>query len=262
MSESRVVLVTGGTRGIGKTIAGHFASQGDRVVVCGRRAPETEEHPFFPVDLREAENCSALIEQVVSRFGRLDVLVNNAGGSPPADTSTVSPRFSEKIIRLNLLAPLWLSQAANTVMQSQETGGTIIHIASISGLRASPSTAAYGAAKAGLLNLTQTQALEWALKVRVMAISPGLVPTENTAAHYPEVNSIIETNPADRFCTPEDVAQAAVRLAATGDATGTHLVLDGSGDWQLPVEYEKVCWRCKQRLTDDWERHLEANCRK
>jgi NAD(P)-dependent dehydrogenase (short-subunit alcohol dehydrogenase family) len=233
MSEARVVLVTGGTRGIGKSIAASFASQGDMVVICGRRPPEEEEHTFFPVDLREAEACARLIEQVVERFGRLDVLVNNAGGSPPSDTATVSPRFSEKIIRLNLLAPLWLSQAANAVMQSQETVSSIIHIASVSGLRASPSTAAYGAAKAGLLNLTQTQALEWAPKVRVVAISPGLVATENTAAHYPEVTEIIETIPAGRFCTPKDVAQAAVWLAsnAADYATGTNLVLDGGGDW-------------------------------
>lgn len=233
MTKTRVVLVTGGTRGIGKSIASSFTAQGDAVVVCGRRPPEQEQPPFIAADLREAEACSSLIEQVVDRFGRLDVLVNNAGGSPPADTSTVSPRFSEKIIRLNLLAPLWLSQAANAVMQAQETGGVIIHIASVSGLRASPTTAAYGAAKAGLLNLTQTQALEWAPKVRVVAISPGLVATENTAAHYPEVEAIIESIPAGRFCTPEDVAQAAVWLSSKGAdyATGTNMVLDGGGDW-------------------------------
>ena len=233
MTKTRVVLVTGGTRGIGKSIASSFTAQGDAVVVCGRRSPEQEEPPFIAADLREADACSGLIEQVVDRFGHLDVLVNNAGGSPPADTSTVSPRFSEKIIRLNLLAPLWLSQAANAVMQAQETGGVIIHIASVSGLRASPTTAAYGAAKAGLLNLTQTQALEWAPKVRVVAISPGLVATENTAAHYPEVEAIIESIPAGRFCTPEDVAQAAVWLSSKGAdyATGTNMVLDGGGDW-------------------------------
>jgi NAD(P)-dependent dehydrogenase (short-subunit alcohol dehydrogenase family) len=233
MTKPRVVLVTGGTRGIGKCIADGFVGQGDTVVVCGRRAPKADSPAFLAADLRESDACSALIEEVQKRFGRLDVLVNNAGGSPPADTSTVSPRFSEKIIRLNLLAPLWLSQAANAVMQGQESGGVIVHIASVSGLRASPTTAAYGAAKAGLLNLTQTQALEWAPKVRVVALSPGLVATENTAAHYPEVEKIIETIPAGRFCTPEDVAQATLWLSseAASYATGTNLILDGGGDW-------------------------------
>jgi NAD(P)-dependent dehydrogenase (short-subunit alcohol dehydrogenase family) len=232
MSQPRVVLVTGGTRGIGKAIATSFADQGDTVVVCGRRTPESEEHPFYAVDLREPEGCTSLIEKVCSDLGRLDVLVNNAGGSPAADTSTVSPRFSEKIIRLNLLAPLWLAQAANNVMQSKD-GGTIIHIASVSGLRASPTTAAYGAAKAGLLNLTKTQAVEWAPKVRVAAISPGLVATQNTADHYPDVAKILDTIPAGRFCTPEDVANAAIWLASKGAdyATGMNLVLDGGGDW-------------------------------
>ena len=233
MSGAPVALVTGGTKGIGLAIADAFAAAGFQVAVCARREPKEERHRFFAADLREADACSALMEQVFDVFGRLDVLVNNAGGAPPADTSMVSPRFSEKIIRLNLLAPLWLSQAANALMQEQEEGGVILHIASVSGLRASPTTAAYGAAKAGLLNLTQTQALEWAPKVRVAAISPGLVDTGNAGEHYPDIGKIKGTIPAGRFCTPEDVANAAVWLASkeASYARGTNLVLDGGGDW-------------------------------
>jgi NAD(P)-dependent dehydrogenase (short-subunit alcohol dehydrogenase family) len=233
MSEQPVALITGGSRGIGRAIADAFAEAGYQVAICARREPKEGSHRFFAADLREADACSNLIEQIFKAFGRLDVLVNNAGGSPPADTSMVSPRFSEKIVRLNLLAPLWLSQAANAVMQIQQEGGVILHIASVSGLRASPTTAAYGAAKAGLLNLTQTQALEWAPKVRVAAISPGLVDTGNAADHYPDLEKIKGTIPAGRFCTPEDVANAAVWLASknAGYARGTNLVLDGGGDW-------------------------------
>ena len=97
-------------------------------------------------------------------------MVNNAGGAPWADSATASPRFNEKIIALNLIAPFTVAQAANRVMQAQDDGGAIVNIASVSGTRPSPGTAAYGAAKAGLLNLTQTLAVEWAPKVRVNAV--------------------------------------------------------------------------------------------
>ena len=122
---------------------------------------------FVTTDVREPDQVEALIGGIAERHGRLDVLVNNAGGAPPSDTATVSPRFSAGIIALNLTAPLVCAQKANAVMQAQDDGGTIINIASVSGIRPSPNTAAYGAAKAGLLNLTQTLAVEFAPKVRV-----------------------------------------------------------------------------------------------
>ena len=100
------------------------------------------------------DQAAALVAAAVDRHGRLDVLVNNAGGSPYVDAATASPRFLASIVNLNLLAPLYCAQAANAVMQRQEDGGSIVNIATVSGMRPSPGTAAYGAAKAGLLNLT------------------------------------------------------------------------------------------------------------
>ena len=95
MDESRrIVLVTGGTRGIGAAIAHAFDAQGDKVIVCARNPVEGCPHPFLKADLREADTCKSLVAEVVDQHGRLDVLVNNAGGSPPADTSSASPRFS------------------------------------------------------------------------------------------------------------------------------------------------------------------------
>jgi NAD(P)-dependent dehydrogenase (short-subunit alcohol dehydrogenase family) len=228
-----VVLVTGGTRGIGLAIADAFAAQGDTVAVCARRPAEGVAHAFFPADLREPESCEALIASVMATFGRLDVLVNNAGGSPAADAATMSPRFSDKIVKLNLMAPFWLSQQANAVMQTQDDGGVIVNIASVSGIRASPGTSAYGAAKAGLLSLTKTLAVEWAPKVRVTAVTPGLIATEYAKDHYPDFDAIAATVPAGRFGTPEDVANATVFLAspAAAYASGTSLVLDGGGEW-------------------------------
>ena len=117
-----------------------------------------------------------VVARAMDEYGRLDVLVNNAGGSPPVDAATASPRFSTSIIALNLVAPLVFSQRVNAVMQKQAEGGSIVNIASVSGLRPSPGTAAYGAAKAGLLNLTESLAVEWAPKVRVNAIAAGPAP--------------------------------------------------------------------------------------
>src|SRR5205823_8156531 len=149
-----------------------------------------------------------VVETCTDRFGRLDVLVNNAGGSPPADAATASPRFAESVVRLNLLAPLTFGQQANAVMQGQDEGGVVVNIASVSGLRPSPGTAAYGAAKAGLLNLTQSLAVEWAPKVRVVALTPGMVATEQADLFYGDEASqarVAATVPAGRLAQPAEV---------------------------------------------------------
>ncbi len=226
----RVVLVTGGTRGIGAAIADAFAADGATVAVCGRREPEGGAHAFFPADVREPEACQALIDAVLARFGRLDVLVNNAGGSPAVDAATASPRLSEKIVRLNLLAPLWLARAAQAAMGD---GGVIVNVASVAGLRAAPTVAAYGAAKAGLIHLTRSLAVEWAPRIRVVAVTPGLIATAESQDHYPDPDAVAATVPLGRFGTPDDVARACLWLASEQASyiTGAHLVLDGGGEW-------------------------------
>ena len=228
-----VVLVTGGGRGIGAAIAAAFRARGARVAICGRRPSPTSPDRFFQTDVRDPDACAQLIHAVTQQLGRLDVLVNNAGGTPVVETATAPAALSEKIVKLNLLGPLWLSQHANAVMQQQDTGGVILNIASVAGMRAAPTVAAYGAAKAGLLNLTRTCALEWAPKVRVNAISPGLVATPEAEAHYPDPDGIKATIPAGRFCRPEDVAATARWLASPEAAyiSGENIVMDGGGDW-------------------------------
>lgn len=227
-----MVFVTGGTRGIGLGIARAFASAGDTVVVGGRSRPDGFDLPVLTGDIRDPEVAQGLVDRVVDEHGRIDVLINNAGGSPPADAATASPRFSEAIVRLNLLAPLVLAQRANHHMQPSG-GGVIVNVCSVSALRASPTTAAYGAAKAGLLNLTRTLAVEWAPRVRVCAITPGLVATEQSLDHYPNPERVAATVPLGRFGTPEDIAQAALWMAspAASYVTGSNLVLDGGGEW-------------------------------
>ena len=123
--SGRVALVTGGTKGVGRGIAQRFADAGATVVVCSRRIPDDvpADWTALPVDLREPDQASMMIDEIVSRFGRLDFLVNNAGGAPPTDSATASASFQQKIVAVNLMAAIWCSQAANRHMQNQSDGG-------------------------------------------------------------------------------------------------------------------------------------------
>jgi len=237
----RVVIVTGGTRGIGRAIAERFLEEGAQVVVCGRAAPTApvaagdREAIFVQADVREADAAQTVVRLAAERFGRLDVLVNNAGGSPFADAATASPRFSAAIVNLNLLAPLAFAQAANAVMQKQDDGGVVVNVASVSGTRPSPGTAVYGAAKAGLLSLTQSLAVEWAPRVRVVAVTPGPVRTEQSHLHYGDeagIAAVDATVPMGRMAEPADVAAACVLLASPAAAyvTGANLLVHGGGE--------------------------------
>ncbi len=239
--SGRVALITGGSRGIGRGIAEAFLAAGADVAVCGRKNPEDlpsadgKTAAFFAADVRDPAEVEALVDAVAERFGRLDVLVNNAGGAPFAEAATASPRFSEKVIQLNLTAALHCAQHANRIMQQQESGGSIVNIASVSGVRPSPGTAAYGAAKAGLINLSATLAIEWAPKVRVNAISAGLIRTEQAHLHFGDdagIARVADTVPLKRLGTPSDIAGACLFFASPLSAyvSGANLLLHGGGE--------------------------------
>jgi len=234
--SGKVVLVTGGTKGVGRGIAGRFADAGATVAVCARK--EVDDLPpdwaFFSADLRDGEAAFAMVDAVVERLGRIDVLVNNAGGSPPADTTDATPRFTERIVALNLLSTIYCAQRANHWMQ-QGDGGSIVNITSVSGLRPTPKTAAYGAAKAGIVNFTITTAVEWAPKVRVNCVTAGMVRTEQAHLFYGDEDGIAAvgaTVPLGRIADPSDIGDACVYLASdlASYVSGANLAVHGGGE--------------------------------
>lgn len=236
----RVVLITGGTKGIGRVLVQRFLDWGAEVVTCGRTEPDDlptagpRSASFVVADVRDAAQASALVDAAVRRHGRVDAVINNAGGAPAADAATASPRFSESVVRLNLLGPLHVAQRANHHMQAGG-GGVIVNVASVSGVRPSPGTAAYGAAKAGLISLTSSLAVEWAPKVRVVGIVAGLIATEQAELHYGDEDAqarVAGTVPAGRLGTPEDLAQACRWLTSplASYVSGSSVWLHGAGE--------------------------------
>jgi NAD(P)-dependent dehydrogenase (short-subunit alcohol dehydrogenase family) len=235
--SGRVALVTGGQRGIGRGIAESFVAAGATVVTCGRTdvASPLGGTTHFACDVRDQESMEALVDGIVGAYGRMDVLVNNAGGAPATDAATASPQFHDKIIGLNLSAPLMVAQIANRVMQGQESGGSIVNISSIGAHRPAPTIAAYAAAKAGLDSLTRSLAMEWGPKVRVNAIDVGLCRTEQTDDHYggdDRVARIEATIPLGRMARPEEVGNVAVFLSSdlASYVSGANVSCDGGGE--------------------------------
>lgn len=229
-------LVTGGTRGIGLAIARRLMAAGARVLVCGRSQPGQLPAgvEFAAADVREPNQAAAVVGEANRRFGRLDIVVNNAGGSPSVPAASASPNLVTSIVRLNLLAPYFVAQAANAVMQEQDRGGLILNIGSVSAFRPTPGTAAYAAAKAGLVTLTQALAIEWAPAVRVNCVTAGLVRTEASRAHYGDERDLASVGamvPLGRMAEPDDIADACLLLASplARYVTGANLVADGGG---------------------------------
>ncbi|MBT2384139.1 SDR family oxidoreductase [Streptomyces sp. ISL-11] len=237
----RVAVVTGGTRGVGAGIARAFLRTGAHVVICARRPPERPVAAggltarFLPVELRDADAVRAFLARVVGEYGRVDVLVNNAGGTPFRPLGTADAAGHARIMDLNLTAPLTASLAAYRHMREQPSGGCVLMVGSVSGSRPSPGTAAYGAAKAGLEHLARTMAVEWAPAIRVNTLVLGMVRTESARLHYGDadgVAAVARTVPAGRLAEPDEIGAAAVFLASERAAyiTGASLLVHGGGE--------------------------------
>jgi NAD(P)-dependent dehydrogenase (short-subunit alcohol dehydrogenase family) len=234
--SNQVVVVTGGSRGVGAGIVAAFLRAGATVVTCGRHATDVPGADFVTADVRKPEEARLVMETAVERHGQLNVLINNAGGSPPVMAADASPRFVESVVALNLLAPFYCSQAAYALMAGRDAGGAIVNVGSVSGMRPSPGTSAYGMAKAGLINLTSTLALEWAPAVRVNCVSAGALLTEGGDEHYggaEGLSRVAATVPLGRMGNPDDVAEACLFLASAQASyiTGANVVLNGGGEW-------------------------------
>jgi NAD(P)-dependent dehydrogenase (short-subunit alcohol dehydrogenase family) len=243
--EGAVVIVTGGSQGVGLGIARAFLDNGGSVVTCARSTfdeppaarsiDERQRTLHVAADIRDPEQIDRVVATALERFGRLDVLVNNAGGQPPADMATVSPKFIRSIIELNLTAPMVFAQRAYQVMAEQPEGGSIINISSQASLPGGGggTLAPYGAAKAGLNHMTRSLAIAWGRKVRVNCVSLGYVRTEAMVGLLLADGGAAASEgiPVGRMGTPEEIGGICVFLASDAAAyiNGATLWADGGG---------------------------------
>ena len=239
--KNKTVVITGGSKGIGLEITKTFLKHQADVIVLARNKPKRKilskgnAGYFIECDIRNTESIDSAIKDIASKYKSIDVLINNAGGAPMADSLTASPKFHEAIIDLNLTAPLNLSQKIAKKMIKQKTVSNIINISSVTATRPTPGSAAYGAAKGALVNLTKTLAVEWAPKIKVNSIIVGYIETENSILHYgskSEIKKVAKTIPLKRMGQPQDVANACVFFASdlAEWVTGSALEVHGGGE--------------------------------
>jgi len=239
--KNKTVVITGGSKGIGLEITKTFLKHQANVIILARNKPKRKIQSkgnagyFIECDIRNTESIDNAIKDIASKYKSIDVLINNAGGAPMADSLTASPKFHEAIIDLNLTAPLNLSQKIAKKMIKQKTVSNIINISSVTATRPTPGSAAYGAAKGALVNLTKTLAVEWAPKIKVNSIIVGYIETENSILHYgskSEIKKVAKTIPLKRMGQPQDVANACVFFASDMAewVTGSALEVHGGGE--------------------------------
>ena len=245
--QDQVALVTGAGSGIGRVTARALAEAGADVIVTELpdrldRARETVaevgalgRHALaLPLDVRDAASVGALVPAASDRFGRVDVLVNNAGVQIPRSALDVSERDWDAVVDVNLRGAFFVAQAVGRAM-TEAGSGAIVNIASQMGLVGYYKRAAYCSAKAGLVNLTRVLALEWAPRgVRVNAVAPTFVRTPLTASTFadPELAEDIPRRiPLGRLAQPEEVAAAVVFLASPAAAMITGHTLPVDGGW-------------------------------
>jgi len=239
----RIAIVTGAGRGIGKGIAKAMAEAGAHVAVTSRTADQIKATAAdaralgrkalaIPCDVRKGEQVADMVKQVLDAFGRIDILVNNVGGQFFAPFRKISEGGWDAIINLNLKSVYFCCKAVYETMYRQEKGN-IINISSFVSKYPSKGSAHYGAAKAGIDNLTKVLAVEWArYNIRVNAILPGIILTsasENIFSDTARREEAIKKTPLGRLGLPEDVAGAAVFLASDASSfiTGEAIVIDG-----------------------------------
>lgn len=245
--SGRVAVVTGGTRGIGRAISLGLAAAGADVVPTSRTTEDVEsavaavesngvDSLARPTDVTDADAVADLMESVESEFGRLDVVVNNAGINPhdalgvPESTTEEGTRTT---LDVNLEGALRCARAAAPALHA-DGGGALVNVASVGGLVGLPRQHPYVASKHGLVGVTKSMALDWAPDVRVNAVAPGYVLTELTegiAADDDLRESVLARTPLDRFAEPEEIAGPVVFLASEAASYVTGACLGVDGGW-------------------------------
>ena len=258
-NEKRVAVVTGGAQGIGRRTSELLAERGFSIAIIDLQRPEATvqaierrggEVLWFTGDICREETVEGFAHKVNDRFGRVDVLVNNAGISLIRSAEDTSAAEYRRVMEVNLVAPFLLARVFGSRMLAAHRG-SIVNVASIAGLLAVSDRAAYNASKHGLVGLTRTLAAEWGGRgVRVNAVCPGWVKTEMDAADqangtYADAD-ITQRVPMARFATPDDVARAIAFLADDAESSfvnGHTLTVDGG--WSSDGSWESV--RLKKR---------------
>jgi NAD(P)-dependent dehydrogenase (short-subunit alcohol dehydrogenase family) len=239
--DGKVALVTGGTRGIGRSIAEAFATAGASVCVLARKTDELDEASAAIGALGgrvatvagsagDRDSLEAAVARCTDELGGLDVVVNNAATNPTfGPMIETEPAAVRKVLEVNVEGALLLTQLAWAARMSQH-GGVVVNVASLGGIRPSPFIGIYNASKAALLHMTRQLALELAPAVRVNAVAPGLVKTHFARALWePDEEGTAARHPLRRIGVPDDVAGAVLFLASDAAAwiTGATIVIDG-----------------------------------
>jgi citronellol/citronellal dehydrogenase len=275
--EGKVFLVTGGGTGIGKAIARELALLGASVAICSR-SPGHVENARAEIEaeggrvlalicnIRHDEEVKATVQEVIERLGRLDGLVNNAGGQFFYPAEKITPKGWHAVIETNLTGTFYMAQAAMRGWM-REHGGAIVNI-SMDMWRGFPNFAHSGAARAAVVNLTQTLALEWAqYGIRVNAVAPGIINSSGVDTYPEDIRAMIRGAaleiPARRLGTESEVASATVFLLSPGAAfiSGATLRVDGAGSLYRLLGYtipEHEVWPAfNLTAREESERHIE-----
>jgi NAD(P)-dependent dehydrogenase (short-subunit alcohol dehydrogenase family) len=240
--DGKVAIVTGASRGIGESIARAFAAHGAKVVIASRKIESLEAvardigsaaYAVAAHTGRESD-CAALVEAAVKKFGKVDVLVNNAATNPYFGTFVdVENAAWDKTFEVNVKGYFWMTREVVKHLRGRNAPGSIVQVASVAGLMAAPLQGVYGMTKAAILSMTKTLAYELASSnVRVNAIAPGFVDTRFAATIVQNdalVAKVKERTPMNRVAMPDEIAGAALYLAsdASSYTTGHTLTIDG-----------------------------------